>query len=156
LEKIKPKHSIFDSAAFQKGREQLGKLISKDMEVTGGTDVDWLIERKGGFIILELKEFHNDHITISVGQMIAFQKLHERLNSGGKCYFLIVGSDDIDFKNSNSSIWLFEMNEWDNKSIPHNKSPTRKWYIIERKHMREISLKKFRNMIESFWKEFEQ
>ena len=152
----KPKHTIHDSNAFQRGREKLGGLILRGMKTTGGTDVDWLIEHRGGFIVLELKEFHDDHITIPVGQMIAFQKLHERLNSGGKCYFVIVGSDDIDFKNSDSSIWLFEMEDWNNGSIPHKKTLYQKWYIIKRKFMQETSLKDFRKKIESFWKEFEQ
>lgn len=156
MEEIKPKHTISDSKAFQKGREQLGNIILQDMKTTGGTDVDWLIEHRGGFIILELKEFNDDHVAISLGQMIAFEKLHERLNSGGKCYFLVVGSDKIDFKNSDSPIWLFEMADWSNRSIPHNKSSNQKWYIIERKFMQEISIKDFRKKIESYWKEFEQ
>ena len=59
-----PKHTITNSKAFQKGREQLGQLILKNMAITGGTDVDWLVERRGGFIILECKEFHDNTITI--------------------------------------------------------------------------------------------
>jgi len=77
MEEIKPKHTISDSKSFQKGREQLGQLILKNMKITGGTDVDWLIERKGGFIILESKEFHDNYITVPLGQMIAFEKLHD-------------------------------------------------------------------------------
>jgi hypothetical protein len=59
------------------------------MDITGGTDVDWLIERKGGFIILESKEFRDNQISIPLGQMIAFEKLHERLSSDGKCFFFM-------------------------------------------------------------------
>ena len=154
-EKIKPKHTIFDSDKFQKGREQLGNIILQDMKTTGGTDVDWLIEHRGGFIVLELKEFTDDHITIPVGQMIAFEKLHERLNSGGKCYFLVAGSDNIDFKNPNSTIWLFDMNDWKKNGIPHVKSYNQKWYSVEKKHMQKTSLREFRNKIEFYWKEFE-
>ncbi len=154
-EKIKPKHTIFDSEKFQKGREQLGNIILQNMKTTGGTDVDWLIEHRGGFIVLELKEFTDDHITIPIGQMIAFEKLHERLNSGGKCYFLVVGSDNIDFKNPDSIIWLFDMHDWKKDGIRHEKSSNQKWYIVERKYMKEISLREFRDKIESHWKEFE-
>src|SRR3989344_1968799 len=69
------------------------------MEITGGTDVDWLIERKGGFIILESKLFREEHITIPVGQMIAFERLYERLSSSGKCYFYLFANEDkIDLK----------------------------------------------------------
>ena len=38
--KIKPKHTIRDPEAFQKGRKALGEIILKDMKTTGGTDVD--------------------------------------------------------------------------------------------------------------------
>ena len=84
-----PKHTIRYSESFLKGKEQLGNLILKNMRTTGGTDVDWLVEHRGGFIILECKEFHGDGgvFPVSRGQMIAFEKLYERLNSGGKCYF---------------------------------------------------------------------
>ncbi len=78
---FKPKHTIFDSEKFQRGREKLGGLILEGMKATGGTDVDWLIERKGGFIILENKEFVNHSISISLGLMIAFEKLFEKLEA---------------------------------------------------------------------------
>jgi len=90
---IKPKHSIRDSNAFQRGREKLGGLILRGMKTTGGTDVDWLVEHRGGFIIMEFKEFHDNHISIPLGQMIAFEKLHERLSIGGKCYFLVFAGE---------------------------------------------------------------
>jgi len=72
-EENSPKHSMRDSSVFHKGREKLGNLILKKMAITGGTDVDWLVERKGGFIILETKEFSENIMTISLGQMIAFE-----------------------------------------------------------------------------------
>jgi len=83
---FKPKHTISDSEKFQRGREKLGGLIVDGMKATGGTDVDWLIEHKGGFIILENKEFDNDTIPIKLGQMIAFEQLYEKLLP--KCHFL--------------------------------------------------------------------
>ena len=155
-EKFRPKHTISDSNAFQKGREQLGKIILQGMKTTGGTDVDWLIEHRGGFIILELKEFHDNVITIPVGQMIAFEKLHERLISGGKCFFLIFANDSIDFKNPDSSVWYFDMIDWNNGNIPKNKTKTGRWYVIEREFMHKITIQGFRDIIESFWKEFEK
>jgi len=151
-----PKHTISHSDSFQKGREQLGQLILKNMNITGGTDVDWLVERKGGFIILECKEFREDIITIPLGQMIAFEKLHERLSSNGKCYFYIFASNNItDWKNPESSIWCFEMNEWKKGSVPKNKSKTGKWYLIEKKSMKEMPIKDFRGLMEIHWKEFD-
>ena len=152
-----PKHTITNSTAFQKGREQMGQLILKNMAITGGTDVDWLVERKGGFIILECKEFHDDIITIPVGQMIAFEKLHERLTSGGKCYFYVFANDQIsDFTNPESSVWYFEMENWKNRTIPNNKTKTKKWYLIEKNVMTEIPIKDFRVLMEKHWKEFEE
>ncbi len=155
-EKIKPKHTISDPNTFFKGKEQLGNIILQDMKATGGTDVDWLIEHRGGFIVLELKEFTGNHISIPVGQMIAFEKLYERLSLGGKCAFLIVGSDNIDFKNPDSTIRIIDMSDWIEGGIPCEKNSDQKRYIIERKHMHEISLREFRNKIDFHWKEFER
>ena len=155
-EKIKPKHTISDPNTFFKGKELLGNIILQDMKATGGTDVDWLIEHRGGFIVLELKEFSGNHISIPLGQMIAFEKLYERLCSGGKCAFLIIGSDNIDFKNPDSTIRIFDMSDWEEGGIPHEKSSDQKRYIIERKHMHEISLREFRSKIDFHWKDFER
>ncbi|MGI9567052.1 MAG: hypothetical protein ACR2LL_08590 [Nitrosopumilus sp.] len=97
---------------FTHGREILGNLVVHGMMTSGGTDVDWLIEHNGGFLILEFKGFHNDKINIAKGQMIAYEKLHKKLNKSAKCYLYIVGCDDSDFSNPDSTIWIFEMNQW--------------------------------------------
>jgi hypothetical protein len=65
----KAKHQIFDEIEFTRGREILGDLIVHGMIASGGTDIDWLIEHNGGFIILEFKGFHNDKINIAKGQV---------------------------------------------------------------------------------------
>lgn len=156
-EEFRPKHTISDSVRFQKDREKLGGLILEGMKTTGGTDIDWIVEHNGGFIIMENKGFSNDHISIPVGQMIAFERLHEKLNSDGKCHFLIFGYDDIDFKNPESTIWFFDMKDWKTKSIPFTKNTQyNKRYIVERKVMTPITLKEYREMMEKFWKEFEK
>ena len=54
----KAKYQIFDELEFTRGREVLGDLIVHGMIASGGTDIDWLIEHKGSFIILEFKGFH--------------------------------------------------------------------------------------------------
>ena len=69
----KAKYQIFDELEFTRGREVLGEIIIHGMIASGGTDVDWLIEHKGSFIILEFKGFHNDKINIPQGQMIAYE-----------------------------------------------------------------------------------
>lgn len=155
LEENTPKHTITNSKVFQEAREQLGHLILKNMEITGGTDVDWLIERNGGFIIIESKLFREEHIAIPVGQMIAFERLYERLSSGSKCYFYFFANEkNMDFTNPESDVWYFEMSDWKKKKIPQNKTKTGKYYLIKKDVMAKIQIKYFRILIEHHWKEF--
>ena len=159
----KAKYQIFDEAEFTRGREVLGDLIVHGMIASGGTDIDWLIEHKGSFIILEFKGFHNDKINIAKGQMIAYEKLHEKLNQATKCYLYVVGCDDIDFSNPDAPIWIFEMNQWKANAIPKNTndiysedSNRQNKFIVYREYMEEISVEKLRDLIDSHWKEFEK
>ena len=158
----KAKYKIFDELEFTRGREVLGEIIVHGMIASGGTDIDWLIEHKGSFIILEFKGFHNDKINIPQGQIIAYEKLHEKLNQVTKCYLYIVGCDDIDFSNPDSSVWIFEMNQWVNNIIPKNttdiyneKLNKQNKFIVYREYMEEISVEKLRDLIDLHWKEFE-
>ena len=158
----KAKYQIFDELEFTRGREVLGDLIVHGMIASGGTDIDWLIEHKGGFIILEFKGFHNDKINIAQGQMIAYEQLHKKLNQTTKCYLYVVGCDDIDFSNPDSSIWIFEMEQWKNNIIPKTtsdiydeKSNRQNKFIVYREYMDEINIEKLRDLIDSHWKEFE-
>ncbi len=150
---FKPKHTIFDSEKFQKSREKLGGFILEGMETTGGTDVDWLIEHKGGFIVLENKEFVNDSISIKMGQMIAFEQLYKKLLP--KCHFLFCGYDNIDFKNPESIIYYFDMKDWEAIRLTTEFNEKFKTYYVERKSMDPLTLKEFRDLIEQYWKEFE-
>ena len=159
----KAKYQIFDELEFTRGREVLGEIIVHGMIASGGTDIDWLIEHKGSFIILEFKGFHNDKINIPQGQMIAYEKLHEKLNLVTKCYLYIVGCDDIDFSNPDSPIWIFEMSQWLNNIIPKNttdiydqKLNKQNKFIVYREYMEEINVEKLRELIDSHWKEFEK
>ena len=158
----KAKYQIFDELEFTRGREVLGDLIVHGMIASGGTDIDWLIEHKGSFIILEFKGFHNDKINIAQGQMIAYEQLHKKLNQATKCYLYVVGCDDIDFSNPDSSIWIFEMEQWKNNIIPKTtsdiydeKSNRQNKFIVYREYMDEINIEKLRDLIDSHWKEFE-
>jgi len=157
-----PKHTIGNPQMFAKSREVLGNIISKRMKTSGGTDVDWLIEHYGGFIILELKIFSNNKILISKAQMSAYEKLYDGLE---KCHILFLGHHDIDFKNLADPVWIFEMREWKSGWIPHTEGnlidPTYSdkeihGYIIEKDHMDEIDAKLLRNRIDSIWNEFEK
>jgi len=158
----KAKYQIFDETEFTRGREVLGDLIVHGMIASGGTDIDWLIEHKGSFIILEFKGFHNDKINIAKGQMIAYEKLHEKLNLATKCYLYVVGCDDIDFSNPDSTIWIFEMKQWKAGAIPKNTTDIygdntgkQNKFIVYREYMEEISVEKLRDLVDSHWKEFE-
>ena len=159
----KAKYQIFDESEFTRGREVLGEIIVHGMMASGGTDIDWLIEHKGSFIILEFKGFHNDKINIPQGQMIAYEKLYEKLNLVTKCYLYIVGCDDIDFSNQDSPVWIFEMSQWLNNNIPKNttdiydqKLNKQNKFIVYREYMEEINVEKLRELIDSHWKEFEK
>jgi len=158
----KAKYQIFDELEFNHGREILGDLIVHGMIASGGTDIDWLIEHKGSFVILEFKGFHNDKINIAKGQMIAYEKLHEKLNLATKCYLYVIGCDDIDFSNPDSTVWIFEMNQWKKSAIPKNTSDIygndsgrQNKFIVYREYMEEISVEKLRDLVDSHWKEFE-
>ena len=158
----KPKYQIIDEFEFARGREVLGEIIVHGMIASGGTDIDWLIEHKGSFIILEFKGFHNDKINIPQGQIIAYEKLYEKLNQSTKCYLYIIGCDDIDFSNPDSSIWIFSMSQWSNNIIPKNttdvygeNSNKQNKFIVYREYMEEISVEKLRELIDSHWKEFD-
>jgi hypothetical protein len=159
----KAKYQIFDESEFTRGREVLGDLIVHGMIASGGTDIDWLIEHKGGFVILEFKGFHNDKINIPKGQMIAYEKLHEKLNQSTKCFLYVVGCDDIDFSNPDSAIWIFEMTQWKSGVVPKNtndiygeESGRQNKFIVYREYMEEISVEKLRDIVDSHWKEFER
>jgi len=158
----KAKYQIFDETEFTRGREVLGDLIVHGMIASGGTDIDWLIEHKGSFIILEFKGFHNDKINIAKGQMIAYEKLHEKLNLATKCYLYVVGCDDIDFSNPDSTIWIFEMKQWKADAIPKNTTDIygdntgkQNKLIVYRENMEVISIEKLKNVIDFHWKEIE-
>ncbi len=158
----KGKYHIFDETEFTRGREVLGDLIVHGMIASGGTDIDWLVEHKGSFIILEFKGFHNDKINIAKGQMIAYEKLYEKLNIATKCYLYVVGCDDIDFSNPDSTIWIFEMSQWKSGAIPKNTTDIygdytgkQNKFIVYREYMHEVSVEKLRDLVDSHWKEFE-
>lgn len=153
------KYHIFDEEEFTRGREVLGDLIVQGMVASGGTDLDWLIEHNGGFIILEFKGFHNDKINIAKGQMIAYENLHEKLNKSTKCFLYIIGYDDTDFSNPDSKMWIFEMSQWKSGIIPKNTNDgieqNKNKFIVYREYMEEISIEKLRQIIDYHWNQFE-
>lgn len=165
IKQRKAKHIIGNPAEFTKSREILGNIIIEGMKTSGGTDVDWLVEHRGKFIILEIKSFSDDRICIPVAQMIAYENLHKKLNENGKCYLYVIGIDDTKFMIDSDAVWIFEMSEWYRHAIPHVENSmidqnyggkTRRSYIVERVQMAEITVDTLSNIIESAWIEFEK
>ena len=153
------KYKIFDEEEFTRGREVLGDLIVQGMVTSGGTDIDWMIEHNGGFIILEFKGFHDDKINIAKGQMIAYENLHEKLNQSTKCFLYIIGYDDANFSNPDSKMWIFEMNQWKSGIIPKNTSENydggkQNRFVVYRDYMEEINVERLRDIIDSHWNQF--
>ena len=115
---FKPKHTIRNREKFADERTKLGELIVDGMETSGGTDIDWVVEHRGGFIVMENKTFSNDWINLPVGQMITFEQMYRKLNADGRCHFLVFGFENgTDFKNPESVAWYFTMDEWNGGEI---------------------------------------
>ena len=135
----------------------MGGLILEGMNTTGGTDLDWIIERKGGFIILEWKSINKNKISIPLGQMITFENLYDKLNRDGKCHFLIIGyTDDMDFKNPDSKLWYFDMEDWMYNKIEYEEDAGygHRRYLVYRQDMTETSVGEFRTVIDKYWNKF--
>ncbi len=157
MDSLKPKHTLQDKEKFADERAKLGQLIVDGMKTSGGTDIDWVVEHRGGFIVMENKTFNQNRISIPRGQMIAFETLHSRLSNDGKCYFLFFGFDtNMDFKNPESVIWYFDMEEWKNKKIPNEYDTRYKRHLIQRESMKPITIRGYRELIEKYWCEFEE
>ena len=148
-----PKHSIRNTEKFQEDRGKMGNFIHQGMNVSGGTDIDWLVERNGGFIVMENKTFSDDIIVITVGQMIAFENMYKKLNSDGRCHFLFFGADDIDFNDQDSKLWYFDMQEFVDKKIKFTKTEFKN-YSFHRDNMKPITIKGYRDLMEKYWNEF--
>lgn len=154
---FQPKHTVFDKEKFAEERAKLGGLAQKGMLTTGGTDIDWIVEHRGGFIVMENKTFSKDWISIPVGQMLTFEQMYKKLNSDGKCHFFIFGFDnDTDFKNPNSVTWYFDMDNWNNGKICPKRTISFKKFSVHRREMTKITLKEYRDLMEKYWKEFEK
>lgn len=157
-----PKYTILDEEEFNHGRKVLGQIIVKNMKASGGTDIDWLIEHRGGFIIFEFKKIHHKKFTIRKGQMIAYESLYNSLNQNKKkCYMYFIGTEEIDFTNPNFPMRWFEMSQWKNKSIVSelvtkntgSKSSSR--YLIDTEYLDVMTLEALQQKIDAHWKEFE-
>jgi len=157
MDSLKPKHTLQNKEKFADERAKLGQLIVDGMKTSGGTDIDWVVEHRGGFIVMENKTFSNDWISLPVGQMITFVQMHKKLNADGKCHFLFFGFEqDVDFKDPNSMIWYFDMEDWNNGKICPNRTIRYKKFGVHKREMKPITIKGYRELMEKYWCEFEE
>ena len=56
-----------------------------------------------------LKMFSDDRIFITRAQMLAYERLYEKLE---KCYLFFIGHDDINFTKLEDPVWIFDMKKW--------------------------------------------
>ena len=159
MSESEPKYTLKDKEKFVDERERLGFLITKGMKVSGGTDIDWVIEHRGGFIIIENKTFSKNWINIPRGQMITLESMYKKLNADGKCHMFIFGFEhDTDYKNPKSLGWYFTMQEWLSKKrfLLKRLSPSKYGsYGIQKREMTKITLDEYRELMDVIWQEFE-
>ncbi|EPA06183.1 hypothetical protein [Candidatus Nitrosarchaeum limnium] len=146
----KPKFELNNPEIFTKTRKILGNIIVNRMKTSGGTDIDWLIEHNGHFIIWEIRTFNDDIVTISKAQMNMFQILFKQLKS---CDFFFIAHDDIDFKNPKDSVWIFSNREWERtlKEKCESNTTNSNKYVIHRSILKKIDVKILRDMIDASW-----
>jgi len=159
LSDFTPKYTLRDKGKFADERERLGFLITKGMKVSGGTDIDWVIEHRGGFIIIENKTFSKNLIHLPIGQMITLEQMYKKLNADGKCHMFVFGfEEDTDYKNPESLGWYFTMEEWLSKERFLLKRLSRSkygGYRINKREMTKITLDEYRELMDIIWHEFE-
>ncbi len=156
MSKFRPKHTIFDKEKFVEERAKLGGLAIEGMKTSGGTDIDWVIEHRGGFIVIENKTFKKDWINIPLGQMITFVQVYKKLNAEGKCYFHIFGWEHgADFTNPDTQAWYFDMEDWENGKICPKRTVSYGTYGVHKREMTSILLKEYREVMDKHWTEFE-
>jgi len=155
LSEKEPKHTISKIDTFNEDREKISSFITKDMQIAGGTDIDWVIERKNGFIVLETKTIFEKQISIKKGQMIALTSIYKKLNSSGKCKFFVVGLEsNFDFSNEQSNVYYFEMEAWVFNTIKSDNDTRYGVYRFWIKDMKLVSLRKFREILDKYWNDY--
>lgn len=147
-----PKFSLKYPELFLKDRRNLGNIIINRMKTTGGTDIDWMIEHNGHFMIFELKHMNDGFMTIPMAVMQAFENLYKKLE---KCHFFLIGYDDVDFTKPGEYIWFLELDSWINNKDEIKDKCTNpqipKKYIMEKKVMHRITVHQLRSIIDSTW-----
>ena len=144
-----PKFELRNPEIFTKNRKNLGNIITKRMQTTGGGDIDWIIEHNGHFIILEVRTFHDNIASITKAQMNMLQILCNQLTRSN---FFFIAHNDIDFKNPNDPVWIFNMNDWEKylKSQSDELSDSSK-YVFKKSMLKEVDVKILRDIIDASW-----
>jgi len=60
------------------------------------------------------------------------------------------------WKNPDLNIWFFEMTDWKNGKITFGKDDKYKRYLVERKNMKQVAIREFRELMDKYWKDFEK
>lgn len=148
-EENKPRNELRNPEIFTKIRKNLGNIVTNRMKTTGGSDIDWMIEHNGHFMIWEVRTFHDNLVSISRAQMHMFQTLCNQLTH---CDFFLIAHDDIDFKNPKDPIWIFNMNSCQKYlKIQSDESPYDSKYIFDKSMLNEIDVKILRDIIDASW-----
>lgn len=144
----KPKRILGNPEFFARNRAILGNMITKNMKITGGSDIDWIIEHNGHFIIVEVKEFHDGILIFTRGQMILFERLHSNLDD---CTFLFVGHDGSKFIDPYDKVWILDIKDWKDHVKKKCDFKQNNKYAINKSLMKPIDVKILRDILDASW-----
>lgn len=128
------------------------------MVTSGGTDIDWLIEHNGGFIIFEVKRRGKDTITIRKAQMWLYQALQKQLD---KCHIFFIAHEGTDFKNPNDFVYVQELSKLlkdpalQERTEFDDEFEDEEGFRIPISFMEDMTVDELREKIDKLWKEFE-
>jgi len=146
----RPKNELRNPEIFTKSRKILGNIIVERMKTSGGSDIDWIIEHNGHFMIWEIRTFNDGYAKITKAQMNLFQTMCNQLHS---CDFLFIAHDDVDFKDPKSPVWIFDMSKWEKslKSQCDKESSDSSKYVFHKSMLTPIDVKILRDIIDVSW-----
>jgi len=102
------KHPMRNTQQFYDGKHTLAGLSPNNSSNSGGSDLDWIVERHNKFFILELK--HKNTTQIPLGQQILLQHLQDKLGKDSQIKFVFHG-DDFDATNHGQWVHVYSLDE---------------------------------------------
>lgn len=122
---------------FYDGKHMLAGLSPTGALNSGGSDLDWIVERHSKFFILELK--HKNTTQISTGQLILLKNLQTKLGKDSQIKFVFHG-DDFDATNGSQWIHVYTLDEISNAGGFVN---------LDSRH--RITIQILRNILDDWW-----